>query len=54
MPVPRHADADPFVACLAHEVFDKLATFEGGEDARVLAGVETVGEQAIVNGAPVA
>jgi hypothetical protein len=42
-----HVDPAPFVACLAHEIAERLLEHKGGADvARVLAGVETIGEQA--------
>jgi hypothetical protein len=37
-----HADAQPFVACLAHEVLDRLVLHDGGEEAaRGIVGAET-------------
>jgi hypothetical protein len=42
-----HADPQPFAACLAREVAERLVRSSGGEDvARVIVGIETVGEQA--------
>jgi len=43
---PVHLDPAPFLHCLAHELVEQMARRRGGEDvARLLAGVETVGEQ---------
>jgi hypothetical protein len=42
-----HTDPQPFVACLAREVAERLARRQGGEDiVRVLIGAETPAEQA--------
>jgi hypothetical protein len=42
-----HEDAEPFTACLAHEIADHVVRFRGGEDVvRVLAGAETLADQA--------
>jgi hypothetical protein len=44
---PAHADPAPFVTCLAHEMAERLVARDGGDDvARLLAGVETIAEQA--------
>lgn len=44
---PPHADAPPFVACLAREVAAQLLRRPDGEDvARIVTGVETAAEQA--------
>ncbi|HEY3820258.1 MAG TPA: hypothetical protein VGL81_24000 [Polyangiaceae bacterium] len=41
-----HEDPWPFVACLAHELAERVGERSGGADvSRVLAGVETIGEQ---------
>jgi hypothetical protein len=49
-----HADAPPFVACLAREVAERLVRRSGGEEAgRVIAGLETCGEQAARGHPPV-
>ena len=46
LPSPHH-EPQPFVQCLAREVSELVAQRTGGEDlVRVLAGAETLGEQA--------
>jgi len=46
LPSP-HLEPQPFVQCLAREVSELVARRDGGEDlVRVLAGAETLGEQA--------
>jgi hypothetical protein len=46
LPSP-HEEPTPFVQCLAREVSELVARHEGGEDVvRILAGAETIGEQA--------